>query len=122
MLFVNPCDPVGISYLALLERFSLRNPCCAQGAQHKHCQTIIYPNKFGYMLFVNPCDPVGIRTRDPQLRRLLLYPAELPDPERPPNKREDRLPPRRATLLIALSAHKNRAYLGKIGRKGTAFF
>ena len=26
------------------------------------------------------CDPVGIRTRDPQLRRLLLYPAELPDP------------------------------------------
>ena len=22
-------------------------------------------------------DPVGIRTRDPQLRRLLLYPAEL---------------------------------------------
>ena len=27
------------------------------------------------------CDPVGIRTQDPQLRRLLLYPAELPDPE-----------------------------------------
>ena len=26
------------------------------------------------------CDPVGIRTQDPQLRRLLLYPAELPDP------------------------------------------
>ena len=25
------------------------------------------------------CDPVGIRTQDPQLRRLLLYPAELPD-------------------------------------------
>ena len=25
------------------------------------------------------CDPVGIRTRDPQLRRLLLYPAELQD-------------------------------------------
>ena len=24
-----------------------------------------------------PCDSVGIRTRDPQLRRLLLYPAEL---------------------------------------------
>ena len=23
------------------------------------------------------CDPVGIRTQDPQLRRLLLYPAEL---------------------------------------------
>ena len=28
---------------------------------------------------VSFCDPVGIRTRDPQLRRLLLYPAELPD-------------------------------------------
>ena len=27
----------------------------------------------------NASDPVGIRTRDPQLRRLLLYPAELPD-------------------------------------------
>ncbi len=26
------------------------------------------------------CDPGGIRTHDPQLRRLLLYPAELPDP------------------------------------------
>ncbi len=25
-------------------------------------------------------DPEGIRTPDPQLRRLLLYPAELPDP------------------------------------------
>lgn len=25
------------------------------------------------------CDPGGIRTRDPRLRRALLYPAELPD-------------------------------------------
>ena len=25
------------------------------------------------------CDPGGIRTHDPQLRRLLLYPAELRD-------------------------------------------
>ena len=32
------------------------------------------------MLLVGVSDPVGIRTRDPQLRRLLLYPAELPDP------------------------------------------
>ena len=32
------------------------------------------------MLLVSVSDPVGIRTRDPQLRRLLLYPAELPDP------------------------------------------
>ena len=27
----------------------------------------------------NLCDPIGIRTQDPQLRRLLLYPAELPN-------------------------------------------
>ena len=27
------------------------------------------------------CDPGGIRTHDPQLRRLLLYPAELLDPK-----------------------------------------
>lgn len=26
-------------------------------------------------------DQAGIRTQDPQLRRLLLYPAELPDPD-----------------------------------------
>ena len=26
------------------------------------------------------CDPGGIRTHDPQLRRLLLYPTELLDP------------------------------------------
>ena len=26
---------------------------------------------------INLCDPGGIRTHDPQLRRLLLYPAEL---------------------------------------------
>jgi hypothetical protein len=26
-----------------------------------------------------PGDPGGIRTHDPQLRRLLLYPTELPD-------------------------------------------
>ncbi len=25
------------------------------------------------------CDPDWIRTNDPQLRRLMLYPAELPD-------------------------------------------
>ena len=31
------------------------------------------------VLQVFVCDPDGIRTHDPQLRRLLLYPAELPD-------------------------------------------
>ena len=34
------------------------------------------------------CDPVGIRTRDPQLRRLLLYPAELPDRPKRTERRE----------------------------------
>ena len=29
--------------------------------------------------FVHFCDPDWIRTNDPQLRRLMLYPAELPD-------------------------------------------
>ena len=29
-------------------------------------------------------EPGGIRTRDPQLRRLLLYPAELPVPNQHP--------------------------------------
>ena len=29
--------------------------------------------------FCFTCDSVGIRTQDPQLRRLLLYPAELPN-------------------------------------------
>ena len=57
----------------------LRNPCCAQGAQPNHSlrftlQASLQLNR------MNDCDPVGIRTRDPQLRRLLLYPAELPDP------------------------------------------
>ena len=32
------------------------------------------------ILAVLPRDSVGIRTRDPQLRRLLLYPAELRNP------------------------------------------
>ena len=40
------------------------------------------------MLLVVVSDPVGIRTRDPQLRRLLLYPAELRD--HPQNLRAQR--------------------------------
>ena len=38
------------------------------------------------VILTSPCDPVGIRTRDPQLRRLLLYPAELPDPRVRPSR------------------------------------
>lgn len=33
-------------------------------------------NKFHFAYY---SDSVGVRTQDPQLRRLLLYPAELPD-------------------------------------------
>ena len=43
-----------------------------------------YLNIEGVVRFLLPFgfsfgDPAGIRTQDPQLRRLLLYPAELPD-------------------------------------------
>ena len=40
------------------------------------------PEKDGLKSFsarLTGSDSVGIRTQDPQLRRLLLYPAELPD-------------------------------------------
>ena len=30
-------------------------------------------------MLIKSCDPVWIRTKDPQLRRLLLYPTELQD-------------------------------------------
>ena len=36
-------------------------------------------NKKGYTMCSLNGDRAGIRTQDPQLRRLLLYPAELPD-------------------------------------------
>ena len=46
----------------------------------KVCLTV-FGNPLG--VFSDPVgvfrDPDGIRTHDPQLRRLLLYPAELPD-------------------------------------------
>ena len=46
-----------------------------QGYQEKKT-----PNLLNYKLGAELLrDPVGIRTQDPQLRRLLLYPAELPD-------------------------------------------
>ena len=35
-------------------------------------ELLCYKNSWSFF-----CDSVGIRTRDPQLRRLLLYPAEL---------------------------------------------
>ncbi len=37
----------------------------------------------GLVAFFLIGDPGGIRTHDPQLRRLLLYPTELPDPRFP---------------------------------------
>ena len=90
------------------------------------------------------CDPVGIRTRDPQLRRLLLYPAELPDPSLALTLVRLRalhlwgttccatLSPKQTLRSVYFGdpdeglsgrmAHKNRAHYGKIGRKITAFF
>jgi hypothetical protein len=37
------------------------------------------------------CDPDWIRTNDPQLRRLMLYPAELPGPLNGGKSREKKL-------------------------------
>ena len=42
-------------------------------------QTQKKPHKCAALVFLL-CDSVGIRTQDPQLRRLLLYPTELPNP------------------------------------------
>ena len=39
----------------------------------------LYLQPFLFGIVTVSRDPVGIRTQDPQLRRLLLYPAELPD-------------------------------------------
>lgn len=46
-----------------------------------YCFTLDTTAKYGPYKMYGPYrfgDPVGIRTLDPQLRRLLLYPAELP--------------------------------------------
>ena len=58
--------------------------CCAAfsapvGAWASSCP---YGYRKALQIFIRraSCDPVGIRTQDPQLRRLLLYPTELPDP------------------------------------------
>ena len=63
-----------------------------------------------------PCDPVGIRTRDPQLRRLLLYPAELPDLARVSAL---------STCFVHEITHagtQNRAYKGNLDAKVLLFF
>lgn len=46
-----------------------------------YCFNLDTTSKYGPYKMYGPYrfgDPVGIRTLDPQLRRLLLYPAELP--------------------------------------------
>ena len=52
-------------------------------------------------------DSVGIRTQDPQLRRLLLYPAELPN---------------RSVMFFCLSLGMRDITRDKSGCKGSVFF
>ena len=58
--------------------FSIKNGINRQKVGNFLIQTKANSVLFTELTFYH-CDPVGIRTQDPQLRRLLLYPAELPD-------------------------------------------
>ena len=77
------------------------------------------------MLLVVVSDPVGIRTRDPQLRRLLLYPAELPDLVGMRLQEETRytsLACRDSTRKITYVGTQISAYKGNLGAKVLLFF
>ena len=45
--------------------------------ENKKCQTLVSELITKYLAFF--CDSAGTQTQDPQLRRLLLYSAELPN-------------------------------------------
>ena len=70
-----------------------------------------------------PCDPVGIRTRDPQLRRLLLYPAELPDLVGMRLSQERRFVSvlGRPRFLLLTQTHEAWVLFATVGRRGLAF-
>ena len=46
--------------------------------ENKKCQTLVSELITKYLAFYI-CDSAGTQTQDPQLRRLLLYSAELPN-------------------------------------------
>ena len=90
------CDPVGIvlafqavhshppatGYLTTLSQYAQQVVLFIfiPSAYKSKLLTLPDKNKAGLCpAYCFCCDPVGIRTQDPQLRRLLLYPAELPD-------------------------------------------
>ena len=52
---------------------------CRLQASLSRQRIIKKPHLYAALVFLL-CDSVGIRTQDPQLRRLLLYPTELPNP------------------------------------------
>ena len=58
----------------------LRNPSAACRAICSSIHSALFCKQACQQTAMNPCDSGGIRTRDPQLRRLLLYPTELPNP------------------------------------------
>ena len=74
------------------------------------------------MLLVVVSDPVGIRTRDPQLRRLLLYPAELPDLVGMRLSHERRLFCCIYTRKTTYVGTRISAYKGNLGAKVLLFF
>lgn len=61
------------------------------------------------------CDPEAIRTPDPQLRRLLLYPAELPDRVQNQQSDQDYNMPAFAVAKV------NKFYLASIPHTKTGF-
>ena len=67
----------------LSQAYNARQPASRFGIRHKGRASSklgpsLYAKRHGFGRGVHFfCDSVGIRTRDPQLRRLLLYPAEL---------------------------------------------
>ena len=70
---------LGLNIPFISPSLGLNIPCPATGYQSKPLSHYRTKSKLSFFFQKSLCDPVGIRTQDPQLRRLLLYPAELPD-------------------------------------------
>ena len=70
---------LGLNIPFISPSLGLNIPCPATGYQPNPLSHYRTESKLSFFFQKSLCDPVGIRTQDPQLRRLLLYPAELPD-------------------------------------------
>lgn len=64
------------------------------------------------MKALNTCDPEGIRTPDPQIRNLLLYPAEL---------RDHSLFKKKGSNRILISRLSTAVFVGVAGFEPTTF-